>query len=211
MVYSLIFWGSLPVWILMLFFPFLKVTHLVVKSNVINLLFALLQSILIISTFFITTDHKPGNSNILTLEGFQKNLENKYSALAFTSHYVGWDLFVASWIFLNSRRLKIPHIFIFISILLSSIFGTIGFLIYYFIRLILKREYQFWPTNQIVLNEENTNIFIEFEIKQNESFIKSLIQNIIYIWFGDLSFWSETFCLKNKEILKEEEEEDVNY
>ena len=87
-IYSITFWFSIPLWLLMLFFPFLKLTHWIVKSNFYNLIFATLQTTLIISTFFITTDNTPGNTNIFTLEGFQKNLQNKYSALAFTSHYM---------------------------------------------------------------------------------------------------------------------------
>jgi hypothetical protein len=72
-----------------------------------------------------------------------------------------------------------------------------GFLLYYFLRFLLKREFHFWPEM-----ERENHLFLQNECL-NEQF-KMDIWRIGSIWFGDIFFWRNVFCLK-EEIVNGEE------
>jgi hypothetical protein len=77
-----------------------------------------------------------------------------------------------------------------------------GFLLYYLIRLVLKREFNFWPEIQ----ERDNHLLLQNECL-NEQFQVDLWR-VASIWFGDALFWRNVFCVHNTVVEVDGDESD---
>ena len=128
-------------------------------------------------------------------------MQNKYTAITVSLHYLVLDLLIGIWIFLNSKRHQIPDIFMLICLPITCAASPIGLTIYLVIRFLLTREWR---------------IFDEFEIK-NKTFCfldENLLENgninwfyFITVWIGTIEFWKKVFFLKK--IDEENHEENL--
>jgi hypothetical protein len=179
----------------MIFLPFWKGTIRFIQSNALSGCISLVYVIFLILSLNLTTDDKPSEitPNIFNLISFQKLMQNKYPAISTTIHYLVWDSMMGIWIFLNSKKHQLPHIFTNICLVGVYLAGPLGLLIYLIMRFLLVREWR---------------IFDEFEIK-NESicFLDGNFHEngeinwffFITIWIGSLEFWKKVFFIKTSE------------
>lgn len=122
----------LPVWLLMIFLPNLRLTKIFVESYFIPLFLAAAYLILLLSNASLN------NLDFSSVSGIQKLFANPYILLAGWVHYLAFDLFVGAWILSDSKARAIPHVWVIAPLLLTFYFGPVGFLTYYIIRLLKK-------------------------------------------------------------------------
>jgi len=73
-----------------------------------------------------------------SLAQVSKLFENPYLLLAGWIHYLAFDLFTASWEVRDSERLRIAHPYVIPCLLLTFLFGPVGLLTWFLIRISLR-------------------------------------------------------------------------
>lgn len=115
-------------WLLLIVAPRWKWTSGIVLSGIFPLLLALVY------LFLIAFHFGEGEGDFSSLEGVTKLFENPFALVAGWVHYLAFDLLVGCWILANSQKHNIHHLLIIPCLLLTFLFGPIGFLIYFIVR-----------------------------------------------------------------------------
>jgi hypothetical protein len=168
-IYYIYLFLVIPTWLLMLFLPFWRGTFLFLQL-LLSPLFYIISYILV----FITTMIYGIKSHPFTLESMKLLFENKYYLLQIMIKLLALDMFVGIWIFLDSRKNRIPHFIIFFVLVLVFSFGPVGLGLYALIKMVMLR---------------NINID-EIEESMNEK------DNFVVEFFGSLDFWKRVFFMK---------------
>lgn len=124
----------LPGWILLIFLPRWSWTTKLISSVVIPLLLALVYLKLAITDFAVA------EGGFGSLSEIAKLFENKNLLLAGWIHYLAFDLFVGSWEVRDAQKLQITHYLVIPCLFLTFMFGPIGYLLYFIIRLTVKKK-----------------------------------------------------------------------
>ena len=129
-------WGVLPPWLLLVFAPRWRVTKLVVHSIAPVLILAPLYAVLLFGD-------RPGpvGASFWTLEGVTKIFTTPWTITACWIHYLVFDLFVGAWEVRDAQRLKIRHPFVVPSLLLTLLFGPVGWLSWSLVRAVARRRF----------------------------------------------------------------------
>jgi hypothetical protein len=115
-------------WLLMLFAPKWGFTEAVIQSYTFPLLLAIVYAIYIVVSFGKT------NGNFFSLAGVERLFRNRQVLLAAWVHYLVFDLFVGSWEWADAQKNGVSHWALFPCLLLTFLFGPIGFLLYILLR-----------------------------------------------------------------------------
>ena len=122
----------LPAWLLLAVAPRWKWTHFV-SPVVIPLALALAYLSLLVAQWSSLEGSFRSLSGVATL------FENPYALLAGWIHYLAFDLFIGSWQVRDAERHDIPHWFVLPGLFFTLMFGPIGLLLYFGIRICLRR------------------------------------------------------------------------
>lgn len=122
----------MPFWFLMVVLPFWKWTQRIIQSPWIILGPALIYAIVLLPIF---TTVWSGVSNP-TLPGVIELISNENGATLSWVHFLAFDLFVARWIYLDSRERNIFALIISPILVSVLMVGPVGFLIYMVVRTI---------------------------------------------------------------------------
>lgn len=112
-------------WILLIFAPRWKWTTRLVLAGAVPLLLALVYLFLIVTNI----GHAEGGFG--SLAGVAQLFRNEKILLAGWVHYLVFDLFVGAWEVRDAQKLKLNHLLIVPCLLLTFLFGPIGFLLYH--------------------------------------------------------------------------------
>lgn len=115
-------------WLFLVILPRFRVTRLLVLSGAIPLLLSAAYLILI-ALYFGSAEGGFGS-----LADVMKLFTNEWVALAGWLHYLAFDLFVGSWEVDDAAARGVPHWLVVPCLLLTFLFGPIGFLLYSGIR-----------------------------------------------------------------------------
>ncbi|WP_454195836.1 ABA4-like family protein [Nocardia sp. Marseille-Q1738] len=131
LLFDLTFWFAAPFWALMILAPRWERTSAVVASPLICL------PPLIIYTALVAPEFGAFAGALINpnLPGLQGILGDGTGAAAAWAHFVGFDLFLGRWIFLDSRTRGLPSLLISPLLVLTILFAPIGVLLYLLIRL----------------------------------------------------------------------------
>jgi len=121
-------------WILIAVAPRFVVTRKAVLSGIIPLLLSVAYLVLIV-LFFGKADGGFGS-----LPAVMKLFTNDWAVLAGWIHYLAFDLFVGSWEVKDAQARGIPHWFVIPCLVLTFLFGPIGFLLYSILRFFMTKE-----------------------------------------------------------------------
>jgi hypothetical protein len=77
--------------------------------------------------------------NFQTLAGVSTLFENHWLLLAGWVHYLAFDLFIGAWEVRDSKALGISHWIVLPCLALTFLFGPVGLLLYFLIRIARKR------------------------------------------------------------------------
>jgi hypothetical protein len=119
-----------PVWVLMVLAPTWDVTERVVDSRLIVVPAAALYLLLLVPqaesiTSAVTAPSLPGVTALLATDA---------GATLTWVHFLAFDLFVGRWIYLDARRRGLPSVVVSPLLVLTLLFGPVGFLGYWVVR-----------------------------------------------------------------------------
>ncbi len=138
-------WSVIPAWLLLVFAPHAGLTKRLVHSVFPCLLLAPLYGALLFGD-----SPGPQGASFFTLEGVTHIFTTPWTITACWIHYLVFDLFVGAWEVRDARRLGIRHLFVVPSVVLTLLFGPLGFLSWSLLRGLLRRR---WSTAEEPLNE----------------------------------------------------------
>jgi len=125
----------LPGWFMLVFAPRWRWTDRLVSLNILPLLLAAVYIGLIIARFGMA------EGGFGSLAQVRQLFEDPYLLLAGWVHYLAFDLFVGGWEARDARRLGLPHVLVAPCLVLTLLFGPIGFLLYWVLRGALRRRF----------------------------------------------------------------------
>jgi uncharacterized membrane protein (GlpM family) len=117
-------------WLLLIALPRWKGTRQIVLSGILPLLFGLVYLTLIVLFF------GESEGGFDSLASVSQLFKNPYALVAGWVHYLAFDLFIGSWELKNSQNLGISHWLVVPCLILTFLFGPIGLLLYFIVRLI---------------------------------------------------------------------------
>jgi Domain of unknown function (DUF4281) len=128
-LFSLCNLTALAGWILMIALPRWRWTARIVLSGLIPLLLSLVYLVLIASTF------GRAEGGFSSLAEVAKLFRNDWVLLGGWVHYLVFDLFIGSWELRDAQKHGISHWLLIPCLLLTFMFGPIGFLLYHLLSL----------------------------------------------------------------------------
>lgn len=121
-------------WIILAIAPRWVVTRKIILSGAIPLLLSIAYLILIILFF------GKAEGGFDSLPNVMKLFTNEWATLAGWIHYLAFDLFVGAWEVRDAQAKNISHWFVIPCLVLTFLFGPIGFLLYSILRFFLAKE-----------------------------------------------------------------------
>ena len=120
-------------WALLVFAPRWRWSQRI-ASVVIPLTLAIVYLVLIVLYF------AKSSGGFGTLAQVTQLFQNPWLLLAGWIHYLAFDLFLGAWQARRAQRFGIPHLLVVPCLLLTFLFGPIGFLVFWAIRSLVKRH-----------------------------------------------------------------------
>jgi prepilin signal peptidase PulO-like enzyme (type II secretory pathway) len=121
-------------WVVLAVAPRWTVTRKVILSGAIPLLLSAAYLVLIVMFFGKAEGGFDSLSNVMKL------FTNEWATLAGWIHYLAFDLFVGAWEVKDAQMRGISHWFVIPCLVLTFLFGPIGFLLYSILRFFLSKE-----------------------------------------------------------------------
>lgn len=132
-IFSTVNTGVLPAWALLIVLPRWKYSQLL-AGLVTPLILAAIYVVLLMQHW----GGSDGNFN--SIEGVKRLFADDWVLLGGWIHYLAFDLFTGSWMVRDARRLEISHVLIVPCLVLTLMFGPAGLLLYWILRVALRRE-----------------------------------------------------------------------
>ena len=121
-------------WLVLLVAPRWTLTRKIILSGAIPLLLSVAYLILIVLFF------GKAEGGFDSLPNVMKLFTNEWATLAGWIHYLAFDLFVGAWEVKDSQARGISHWFVIPCLVLTFLFGPIGFLLYNILRFFLGKK-----------------------------------------------------------------------
>lgn len=116
-------------WLLIAILPRWKYTRRIVLSGAIPLLLSVAYLVLIVMFF------GKAEGGFGSLAEVMKLFTNEWAVLAGWIHYLAFDLYVGSWEVTDAQERNVSHLWVIPCLVLTFLFGPIGFLAYNVLRL----------------------------------------------------------------------------
>ena len=136
LLFALSFPLALPFWALMILAPGWSVTRRVVASPLIVVPPLLVYALALLPSL---ADVLPAVASP-TLAGVAGLLGTPLGAAAGWAHFIGFDLFVGRWIFLDARERGVPHLVTAPVLVLTILLGPLGMLAHLVVRAVRQRS-----------------------------------------------------------------------
>lgn len=121
-------------WLLILILPRWRFTARIVLNGAIPLLLSAAYLVLIVMFFGKAEGGFDSLANVMKL------FTNEWAVLAGWIHYLAFDLFVGSWEVKDAQANGISHWFVIPCLVLTFLFGPIGFLLYNILRFFMVKK-----------------------------------------------------------------------
>lgn len=121
-------------WLVLLIVPRWKWTQKVILSGAIPLVLSIAYLALIVLFF------GKAEGGFDSLPNVMKLFTNEWAVLAGWIHYLAFDLFVGSWEVKDAQAKGISHLIVIPCLILTFLFGPIGFLLYSILCAFLAKE-----------------------------------------------------------------------
>ena len=136
LLFALTFPLAAPFWALMILAPGWSITRRVVASPLIVVPALLVYAVAVLPAL---SDVLPAVASP-TLTGVAGLLGTPLGAAAGWAHFIGFDLFVGRWIYLDARERGIPHLITAPVLVLTILLGPLGMLADLVVRAIRQRS-----------------------------------------------------------------------
>lgn len=134
LIFTVCTYGVVPAWLLLIFLPNWKWTVNLVQYAWIPALLSLAYVLV-----FLTKPERVEGAGMGSLDALVLLLNNPHSTLLAWLHFLAFDLFVGAWIVRDSTRLSLHPAIIAPCLLMTFVFGPMGFLLYVAVRFAMRR------------------------------------------------------------------------
>ena len=114
-----------------------------------RLVHSVVPAALLVPTYalMLWTDHPgPQGASFFTLDGVMRIFTTPQTVAACWIHYLVFDLFVGAWEARDARRLGLPHVALVPCLVLTLMFGPVGYGAYLVMRWLLRRKHSLVET-----------------------------------------------------------------
>jgi hypothetical protein len=132
-MYLALNFGVMPLWALLIFLPFLKITDILVHSVFAPIVLGVTYAWLLTNVMSGVIS-MPDGSGFATLDALVRTFSAKEAVVAGWAHYIVFDLFVGAWIARDAQRVGINPFIVAPTLLLTFVVGPIGLLSYLMLR-----------------------------------------------------------------------------
>jgi hypothetical protein len=136
LLFALAFPLALPFWALMILAPSWSVTRRVIASPLIVVPPLLVYALAVLPALGVVL---PAVASP-TLAGVAGLLATPLGAAAGWAHFIGFDLFVGRWIYLDARERSVPHLITAPVLVLTILLGPLGMLAHLVVRAVRQRS-----------------------------------------------------------------------
>lgn len=134
-VFSLANLTVMPMWIVMILLPNWKITRFLIDFKIVPILLSLVYAVYI--GMALATE---GMMDFGSLSTVMALFTKENAVLAGWVHYLAFDLLVGMWILDQNRELGLHQLLIAPCLLLTFMFGPVGFLLFMTLRTIKKQK-----------------------------------------------------------------------
>lgn len=134
-VFSIVNTMAMSMWVLMLFLPRWKLTRFLIDYKVVPILLSVVYAMYIIQSILSN-----GLLDFGSLSSVMQLFTEEHIALAGWVHYLAFDLLVGMWILDKNKALGIHHMLIAPCLFLTFLFGPIGFLLFFLIKMLKPKK-----------------------------------------------------------------------
>lgn len=128
--------GIILFWLLLIVAPRWKGTDILVNSVVVPVAIGLTYTWLIARVFL---GEGAADGSFTSLHGVMAFFTSPVAATAGWIHYLVFDLFIGAWESRDAQRRGIPHLAVIPCLIVTLLFGPIGFLFYLALRACLRK------------------------------------------------------------------------
>ena len=139
-IYIWLNYGVLPLWVVLIFFPSLKINHIFISSIFLPLVFSMIY-------FFIAYKLISGGENILEIFNLYLGINELYTLfsnenflLIFWIHFLGINLFLGSWVSKDAFKYNIPKLLSGVSLIFIYFTGPLGLCLYWVTRVFYAKK-----------------------------------------------------------------------
>ncbi|TVZ26015.1 uncharacterized protein DUF4281 [Gillisia sp. Hel_I_86] len=135
-VFSMVNKIAIPMWILMIFLSRWKVTRFLIDFKVIPIILSFVYAVYIIKSL-----QNGGQMDFGSLSAVMILFTEENAVLAGWVHYLAFDLLIGMWILDQNKELGVHQALIAPCLVLTFLFGPIGFLLFMIIKSIKLKNY----------------------------------------------------------------------
>ena len=139
-IYLWLSFGVLPFWLTLIFFPNSRVSLVFISSIFLPIIFSLIYGYMIYQLII-------NSENIFDIFDLYSGIENLYLLfsndvflLIFWIHFLGINLFLGSWVSMDSLRYNVPKFLSAISLISIYFTGPFGLVLYWFFRIFYSKK-----------------------------------------------------------------------
>ncbi len=132
-MFTVLNFGVLPFWALLIILPHAKLTEILVHSVLIPLVLGVTYAWLL-ATALAGPTPMPEGASFMTLQGLSKVFSVETALVAGWAHYLVFDLFIGAWQARDAQRVGLHHLIVVPCLLVTLVVGPIGLLLYLMIR-----------------------------------------------------------------------------
>ena len=132
--------GILPFWILLIFFPYSKISKVFAASIFPIFILSVIYVYLLYISYLDNYDFLQNFKLYLGLNEISNLFEDKYFLIIFWTHFLAINLFCGSWIVKDSQKFYINKILVAIPLIITYLVGPIGLFFYWIIRIFFAKR-----------------------------------------------------------------------
>jgi len=140
MIYLWINYGVLPFWVILIFFPNLKINQILVTSIFLPIIFSSLYSYIVYQLIFNGENILNSFQLYLGLNQLYELFSNEIFLLIFWIHFLSISLFMGIWVIKDSTKYNIPKFLTGLCLITVYFSGPVGLVIYWFIRIFFAKK-----------------------------------------------------------------------
>lgn len=130
-MFSVLNYGVLPFWALLIILPHAKLTEVLVHSVLVPLVLGVTYAWLLATAL---NGPMPEGASFMSLQGLSKIFSVETALVAGWAHYLVFDLFAGAWQARDAQRVGLHHLIVAPCLIVTLIVGPIGLLLYLMIR-----------------------------------------------------------------------------
>ncbi len=141
-IYLIVNWGVLPFWIMLITAPNNQLTRFFVQSIIAPLILAAAY-VYVAYKIYLDGNMFESFNLYFGLNDLYALFSEETFLLIFWLHFLSISLFVGCWIARDAQRYFVPKFFLIISLIITYFAGPVGLVIYWLIRIIFAKKFNF--------------------------------------------------------------------